>query len=615
MDKINKKIILILLFSSVFFLIFYSLNNNQNKKISAGFWTEKEKCVVDPVIEKRFAEYEKGRIPIGETVDEAELFANETLIPITNIINNLEQEINNGYDLYDLPEQCDCSRCRNGSSCFNPGCCKRKDDGEGCLINDYNCSGCSKCSPRAGSQDYYVCPIDEIEQKIINITNIEYEHSDSSINSDGEYRIKKDFTIDLDPAYPFYSIKLLDKDDYGKVLMLYKQAKLDLDGAIIKFDIKNSDSHWLGCDDVDNVLHNYGDYWLSDINSSDDPGIIYLDLSEIQGYGNPKLIITLESNESHQETTSPYNYKTYYKFEIEKKGTGALSTYHRYKTIDKQISPEKDFTIDLNNPYLFYSIKILDNENENIWIKLNKQAKLNLDRYNIKEFQINPSDHYHWIGYENEDNALTDQGDYWLSDLDYYATTPIDDPGIIYLDLSEIQGYGNPKLIITLESNDLKQELRYPFYNNFIFNVEIEKNIPGFIEKINRFPILFTDIIEPISTYYPNRWQIINKLLNARIKLEECITGYGFVMKELKTKMRLLSCELALDKIYLGELTVIGFFEDIHSPWPHCYPYNGVYKGSEYEEFFDECVSNKDSPECRNRIQDYMDNYFCCEGD
>ncbi len=117
----------------------------------------------------------------------------------------------------------------------------------------------------------------------------------------------------------------------------------------------------------------------------------------------------------------------------------------------------------------------------------------------------------------------------------------------------------------------------------------------------------------------PNRWEILNKLLNSRVKLEECLTGYGSVIQEIKTKMKVLSCETALDKIYLGELNIIGYFEDNITPFPHCYPYYAS-ETALYKQFIEEniqpiCETNKDSLECQEAIRSFMNNYFCCEGE
>ena len=113
----------------------------------------------------------------------------------------------------------------------------------------------------------------------------------------------------------------------------------------------------------------------------------------------------------------------------------------------------------------------------------------------------------------------------------------------------------------------------------------------------------------------PNRWQILNKLLNSRVKLEECITGYRIPLKEAMTKMRALSCEIAVRKKYRGDLMILGYFEDVLNPVPHCYPYTT-------DSAKPWCEKNPSSLECLNETRNredesknLMDNYFCCEGD
>lgn len=85
--------------------------------------------------------------------------------------------------------------------------------------------------------------------------------------------------------------------------------------------------------------------------------------------------------------------------------------------------------------------------------------------------------------------------------------------------------------------------------------------------------------------------------------------------------MRTLSCGTALDKIVLGDLMILGYFEDKMNPFPHCYPYNT-------EEAKPKCEINKDGrctrdatgeceggKECQDLIDDLTDNWFCCEGE
>jgi len=113
----------------------------------------------------------------------------------------------------------------------------------------------------------------------------------------------------------------------------------------------------------------------------------------------------------------------------------------------------------------------------------------------------------------------------------------------------------------------------------------------------------------------PNRWKLLNKLLNSRVKLEECITGYRIPLKEAMTKMRVLSCEIAVRKKYRGDLMILGYFEDVLNPVPHCYPYTT-------DSARPWCEKNPSSLECLNETRNtedetknLMDNYFCCEGE
>ncbi len=80
MKNIDKKYIILLLVSFlVLGFLNFSLDNKENKEIYA-----KETCVVDANIKDGF---EIGKIPIGEAVDEAELFSQEIINEMENIYN------------------------------------------------------------------------------------------------------------------------------------------------------------------------------------------------------------------------------------------------------------------------------------------------------------------------------------------------------------------------------------------------------------------------------------------------------------------------------------------------------------------------------------------------
>ena len=69
---------------------------NLDSEPATFYFPEKEdtifnqgKCIVDPVIEKEYAEMPKGKIPIGEAVDEAELFSQEIIGQKNSIYSEL----------------------------------------------------------------------------------------------------------------------------------------------------------------------------------------------------------------------------------------------------------------------------------------------------------------------------------------------------------------------------------------------------------------------------------------------------------------------------------------------------------------------------------------------
>lgn len=126
-----------------------------------------------------------------------------------------------------------------------------------------------------------------------------------------------------------------------------------------------------------------------------------------------------------------------------------------------------------------------------------------------------------------------------------------------------------------------------------------------------------------------NRWKLLNALTNSRNKLERCITGYGKVLKQGMTQMTLLNCMIALDKIRIGEITILpGFDHFIYEGHPEqsnlcfenlapapgdlCYPYNSKHWMDDNERKI--CEENMDGPECEKILIDLMQNFFCCEG-
>ena len=119
---------------------------------------EKRKNTIDPVLEAKFLIIERGKIPIGECVDEAEDLAQKIMDQMDIIDENLEKEISAGDELVWLPEDCKCANCK--TKCEEE--CDKKCL-ENCKGKDCNCACCTyECANCSGD----VCPFDEIEEKV-----------------------------------------------------------------------------------------------------------------------------------------------------------------------------------------------------------------------------------------------------------------------------------------------------------------------------------------------------------------------------------------------------------------------------------------------------------------
>jgi len=117
-----------------------------------------EECLVDAVIANGF---EMGKIPIGEAVDYAELYAREIIRNLNILIVNTEKEANTAYsekagdDLYDIPPQIKCANCES-VSITKEVCTLNEDTGEEeckCVDCGCRCLECG-CCPDCGEK----CP-------------------------------------------------------------------------------------------------------------------------------------------------------------------------------------------------------------------------------------------------------------------------------------------------------------------------------------------------------------------------------------------------------------------------------------------------------------------------
>ena len=134
----------------------------------------------------------------------------------------------------------------------------------------------------------------------------------------------------------------------------------------------------------------------------------------------------------------------------------------------------------------------------------------------------------------------------------------------------------------------------------------INLRITDSFNKINNLIECESDIPDD-----PNRWKILNKLIDSREKFEKCIKGYSFVKKENKQPEQLFSCDMILREKYVNKTAILGYFEKKENKYPHCYPFT-----IEVQDDDPECKNNL-TDKCYNKIVNMgrMDNYFCCKGE
>jgi len=152
------------------------------------------------------------------------------------------------------------------------------------------------------------------------------------------------------------------------------------------------------------------------------------------------------------------------------------------------------------------------------------------------------------------------------------------------------------------EDEGQKPKDEYNFCNERI------NSLPGYYQTIENVIAKMDDLMsaKKLEEGDMNKCPILEKLTNSREKLETCITGYGSAVKEGMTKMRTFSCQEGLDLVYLGKLIVLPDF-----PWLGCYPFTSQYLSATGTI---ECAKNKDSITCQTEINNFLDNYYCCEG-
>jgi hypothetical protein len=104
-----------------------------------------QKRAIDPKEEKGVP---IGLIPIGETVDETEAFAEKIAALYDYLLASYKKSVSSAWNLYNSPEECDCGlNCTNEPICY-PCPCPPCAGYEGCWPGHQCCAGCTSCEPQ-----------------------------------------------------------------------------------------------------------------------------------------------------------------------------------------------------------------------------------------------------------------------------------------------------------------------------------------------------------------------------------------------------------------------------------------------------------------------------------
>ncbi|MDD3170179.1 MAG: hypothetical protein WC410_00835 [Candidatus Paceibacterota bacterium] len=130
--------------------------------------SKQEECSIDSTVEKEMV---KSLIPIGETVDATEKFAEDVLLLVSRIDSEMQEIIEKAEELSVLPEQCDCSQ-----GCWNESDCECFS-GEECT--SCSCSSCLECE---GNSQVF-CECCECMEAVVVSEGVPDPEDDMRINS------------------------------------------------------------------------------------------------------------------------------------------------------------------------------------------------------------------------------------------------------------------------------------------------------------------------------------------------------------------------------------------------------------------------------------------------
>jgi len=614
-----------------------------------------EKCAIDSTIEK---ETMRGLIPIGETVDATEKFAQDVINLLSQISTETQKTIEKAIELSTLPEKCDCSwGCSNRSDC---ACSSSK---EGC--STCHCSSCLAC--RAKSQPLCICCQDCVDVEVI----------DENIPSPQDDMVKNFGSCPSCPSI----VSTGNANEYWTYCPCSGTLLIPNTGLI---NNPNSRFCYLGSE-----LGSYCSVHFQEANCQAE----FKKLSPIcivSRINAPKFVnYTIESCETVvQEPTSSAilcggGQKVYYtqKSILKLKPKGEIVT-----VCEGELPVDKELVDEINKycnttcahekgcqPGSFHWVS--DNEfiMREIFCKgpsapKDPQGLIQRDSapyYNSLEVALPvgyviekvtaiplsdsrvpssyrstlvPVQYYH-IG--TCSTEYTDEGPVEHCREAGYNTYHFIDDGYALLfkirNTNRIKrGENDNRAEYVCPVNDIKDrqcrifkysdsdtiDPKYPENINTDYDCRNENSSgAGYLQKIELLNNRLENLAQgkDLRSDDVNRWTLLEKLSLIRTRLEACIQGYGFPNKEDLTKQRIFSCQEGIDDTILRSLVILPDF-----PYPpsksywNCYPFNSSFLTDEQKS---SCYANKDAegtaanPKCQRFISGLLDNYYCCQGE
>jgi len=612
----------------------------------AGYKTKKtsnqEKCSIDSAIEK---ETIKSLIPIGETVDATEKFAEDVLVLINQIMSETRETIEKAIQLSALPEKCDCSQ-----GCSNRSDCRCSTSEEGCT--SCSCGSCLACDAR--SQTLCTCCKDCEEVEVVDenipspwddMTSFGYCPSCPSLYSTGD--VNEYWTYcPCSGILLFPNISLINDP---KTQFCYLGEEL---GSYCSLSFQEEK-----CQTAFRRLP------------------LMCMLSRVSA---PRFVnYTIESCQavSQNPTVAPILC-----------GSG-LNTYYTQKNI-LTLKPKSEIIVvcEGQQPVNQEAINNL-NVHCSTSCKGEPGCQGRLDWISADEFILTnyfckgpmaPKDPKGLIGrdstpYNNSMSIFLPGGHEIVSieaiplttgarSVKYYhlggcSTEYTDDGPVEHCTEAGYNTYhfwdGGYALkikvvnTIRIKRGEIDNQAYYVCpYNDikdrqcriFKYSDDVEPNYPenidtdydcrdenssgaGYLQKIELLNDRLNNLIQGknLREGDVNRWTILEKLSLTRKRAESCVRGYGFPHKEDLTEQRIFSCQEGIDATILNSLVVLPDF-----PYPqtgnywNCYPLNSSFLTNDQKE---SCYINKDAegteadPKCQRLIKGMMDNYYCCQGE